>query len=134
MLKLILCIPIDDGTYSEYHKDDVTCQENLSYQTNPYLDLSCGEFDKATYDASVPFFTAVHEYNPSVASISVDKQFGDFATGSAWFEGVEGFLWIARNNQGTWHVIFGGQATIDCKIVAKYAIPKVIYGDCYSAP
>lgn len=72
------------------------------------------------------------KYNKSSdeTHITISKQDGNYAAGSVLFgEGGPGEsgIFLARNNEGTWEVVFDGNGSVDCsKMREEYGFPDTI--------
>ncbi len=72
----------------------------------------------------------INKYNleKDKVSVQVNKQVGDFATGSVGFgEEMGGGGWLARKVGGKWEVVWDANGSVDCqKLRTEYKFPDEI--------
>lgn len=69
-----------------------------------------------------------YNWDKDKVSVQVNKEFGDFATGSVGFsEEIGGGGWLAKKIEGKWQVVWDGNGSVDCqKLRTEYNFPDEI--------
>lgn len=95
--------------------------------------------------AIISSITRVKYYNPEISiekavnksknpnmEVDIKKLNDTFAQGGAGTGGFGGFVWIAKNNDDIWKVIWSGNNSPSCKTMQEYSVPKEFWGtpDC----
>lgn len=62
-------------------------------------------------------------------SFSIEKSTDEYAQG--FFKGKQNKWWLAKNDNGTWHVVTDGYSYVNCADIVSYNFPKSIAPVCW---
>ncbi len=84
--------------------------------------------EETVKDAVTRILIEKYNWDKNKVSVQVNKEIGDFATGSVGFgEEMGGGGWLARKIAGKWEVVWDGNGSVDCqKLRTEYKFPDEI--------
>ncbi len=84
--------------------------------------------EETVKEAVTNILTKKYNLEKNKVSVQVNKQFGDFASGSVGFgEEMGGGGWLAKKIDGKWEVIWDGNGAVDCqKLRTEFNFPDEI--------
>jgi hypothetical protein len=70
----------------------------------------------------------------NVIEVTVSQKSGNFAKGLVGAKGeMGGGYWIAVKENGSWTIVFDGQATPECALINPYNFPRAMVPECLDA-
>lgn len=84
--------------------------------------------EEAVKDAVTKILIEKYNLEKDKVSVQVNKEVGDFASGSVGFgEEMGGGGWLARKVGGKWEIVWDGNGSVDCqKLKTEYKFPDEI--------
>jgi len=124
------------GGYLLGNKGNLKVSYTPSYAT-PSPTTTPGPTSTPVVDETEAIKTAVRqglvaEHGPDAASmtITVSKIIGLNASGGASAQ-AGGGMWLAAKVSGTWKLIWDGNGTISCQVIAPYNFPTSMVPECW---
>jgi len=84
--------------------------------------------EESVKEAVTRILTKKYNWDKNKVSVQVNKEVGDFATGSVGFgEEVGGGGWLVKRIEGKWTLVWDGNGAVDCpKLKNDYKFPDEI--------
>lgn len=86
------------------------------------------KYEETVKDTVTKILIKKYNWDKHKVSVQVNKEVGDFATGSVGFgDEMGGGGWLARKVEGVWEVVWDGNGSVDCnQLKTVYKFPNEI--------